>query len=86
MPIHCPLSIERLSTEQFRSLDYAVMGQMFASQNDTGRLADEPVYQSDVAQRLKSVQMPCDEEMPVELTHKTIISSIRRRKSARMAS
>ena len=37
MPIHCPLNIERLSTEQFGSLDYAVMGQMFASQNDNQR-------------------------------------------------
>jgi len=76
MPIHCPLHIERLSTEQFRSLDYAVMGQMFASQNEIGRLADERVYRSDVAQRLASVQMQSDEETPIELTHKTFAKTL----------
>jgi hypothetical protein len=41
MPIHFPLSIESLSTEEFGPFDYSVMGHMFASQNEIGRLADE---------------------------------------------
>lgn len=76
MPIHCPLNIERLSTEQFRSLDYAVMGHMYASQNEIGRLADEQVYRSDVAQRLDAVGIQSNEETPIELTHKTFAKTL----------
>lgn len=76
MPVHCRLNIERLTTEQFRSLDYAVMGHIFASQNEIGRLADEQVYRADVAQRLGSVGMHCDEETPIEMTHKTFAKTL----------
>ena len=76
MPTHCPLHIERLSTEQFRSLDYAVMGHMFASQNEIGRLADEKVYRSDVAQRLDAIGIQSSEETPLELTHKTFAKTL----------
>lgn len=76
MPIHCPLNIERLSTEQFRSLDYAVMGHMFVSQNEIGRLADEQVYRSDVAQRLNAVGMQSNEETPIEVTYETFTTTL----------
>lgn len=76
MPIQCPLNIERLSTEQFRSLDYAVMGQMYESQNTIGRLADEQVYRADVAQRLESVHLSSQEETPIEITHKTFAKTL----------
>ncbi len=76
MPIYCPLNIEGPSTEEFRSLDYSVMRQMFASQNETGRLADEQVYRADVAQRLVATGMPCDEETPIKLAHKTFTKTL----------
>ena len=76
MPIHCPLNFECLSTEEFRALDYDVMGRMFASQNAIGRLADEQVYRSDVAMRLNSLPMHCEEETPIELTHKTFTMTL----------
>ena len=76
MPIHCPIKIESLSTEEFGALDYAVMGQMFAAQNTIGRLADERVYQADVAQRLHSVGIRNDIETPVELVHKTFSKAL----------
>lgn len=76
MPIDCPLKIERLSTEEFRSLDYSVMSQMFASQNEIGRLADEQVYRADVAQRLDSAGTPFNEETPIKLTHKTFAKKL----------
>lgn len=71
MPISCPLKIEGLSTGEFGALDYTVMGHMFATQNTIGRLADERVYQADVAQRLHSVGIPNVAETPIELVHKT---------------
>jgi GxxExxY protein len=44
---------------------------MFASQNQIGRLADERIYQADVAERLESVSIPSHLEVPVELVHRT---------------
>ena len=76
MPIHCPLKIERLSTEEFGSLDYSVMGHMFASQNEIGRLADERIYQADISQRLDSSGTASEIETPIELVHKTFIKEL----------
>lgn len=71
MPIHCPLNIASLSTEEFGALDYTVMGHMFASQNTIGRLADEQVYQADVSQRITEAGLSSEIETPIELVHKT---------------
>ena len=76
MPIYCRLKIEPLSTEDFRSLDYAVAGHMFASQNEMGRLAEEQVYRADAAQRLRSAGLLSNEETPIELTHKTFVKTL----------
>ena len=54
MPVHCPFPIEPLTTEEFRELDYQVMRHAFDSQNALGRLADERIYQTDLAERLQS--------------------------------
>ena len=70
MPIHCPIDAQCLDTEEFRSLDYGVMGQMFASHNEIGRLADEQVYRADIAMRLASQGLECVQEVPVNLSHK----------------
>jgi GxxExxY protein len=76
MPVHCPLNIEPLSTERFRSLDYAVMGHIHASQNILGRLADEQVYRSHVAQRLNADGMYSREEVPITLTHQAFAKTL----------
>ena len=76
MPIHCPLKIEQVSTEEFRAIDYAAMNHMFASQNELGTLADEKVYQSDVCKRLKTVDTRSDEEVPIRLSHGTFTKTL----------
>ena len=76
MPISCPISFDRLSTDQFRAFDYTVMGQMFASQNEIGRLADESVYRSDVARRLGSAGMRSDEEISIEVSYMTFTKTL----------
>ena len=45
------------------------MGQMYASLNELGRLADEQVYRADVAHRLAAIGMACEQEVPVTLSH-----------------
>lgn len=76
MPIHCPIRIESLSTEEFGLFDYSVMGHIFASQNEIGRLADERIYQSDVAQRLAAAGMATEIELPITLVHKTFVKEL----------
>ncbi|MCP5539942.1 MAG: GxxExxY protein [Akkermansiaceae bacterium] len=55
MPIRCPISIRPISDGEFQQIDRLVMGCAFASQNELGRLADERVYENDVANRLRAV-------------------------------
>ncbi len=76
MPVHCPLKIERLSTEAFGSFDYRVMEHIFASQNGIGRLADERIYKSDVAQRLAAAGINSEIETPIKLIHKTFVKKL----------
>ena len=76
MPVQCALEIESLSSDEFSEIDYLVMGQMFASQNELGRLADEQVYRADVAQRLSAIGLPCEEEVPLTLTHESFSKTL----------
>jgi GxxExxY protein len=52
MPIHCPITIRRLSEDEFEKRDYRVMGHAYACQNDLGRLCDECAYEADLKARL----------------------------------
>ncbi|MCA9165494.1 MAG: GxxExxY protein [Planctomycetales bacterium] len=76
MPIHCPTKIESLTTEGFGLFDYSLMGHIFASQNGIGRLADERIYQADVAQRLAAAGMATEIETPITLVHKTFAKEL----------
>jgi GxxExxY protein len=71
MSIHCPVKIASLSAEEFEQLDYRVMGHVYASQNELGRLCDECVYEADLKARLladgfRSVRT----QVPVTVTHR----------------
>ncbi len=70
MPIYCPVPIAALSADEFEKLDYRVMGDAYASQNELGRLCDECAYEADLKARLladgfKSVQT----QIPVTVSH-----------------
>jgi len=52
------------------------MGHAFESQNEIGRLADEQIYRSDLAHRLHSSGLQCNQETPIELTHKTFSKTL----------
>lgn len=70
MPIHCPLTIKNLSSQEFETLDYRVMGHAYASHNDLGRLCDECAYQADMKARLLADGFQSVfSEIPVTVTH-----------------
>jgi GxxExxY protein len=65
MPITSPVDFPRLSSDEFRELDYGVMRHAFASHRTLGRLADESVYQADFAARLAAAGHTVHREVPV---------------------
>ena len=69
MPVSCSGSIARLATEELRELDYQVMRHAFDSQNELGRLADERIYQADIATRLQSAGISVEREVEIRLVH-----------------
>lgn len=70
MPVSCRVSIAKLSTDEFRELDFRVMRHAFDSQNELGRLADERIYQADLAARLQAAGMVVNREVEVQLSHR----------------
>ena len=76
MPVSCSISIGKLSTDEFRELDYRVMRHAFDSQNELGRLADERIYQADLAARLRSAGMMVSREVEVQLLHREFCKSL----------
>ena len=68
MPIECSVEIAKLTTDEFKELDYVVMRHAFHSQNCLGRLADERIYQSELAHRLSSTTR-CDSYFPINAKH-----------------
>src|SRR5580698_6452788 len=78
MPIHCPITIAALNADEFEKLDYRLMGHVYASQNELGRLCDECVYEADLKARLladgfRSVQT----QVPVTVTHRDFSKTYR---------
>lgn len=57
MPIEGP-KLPRLSTKEFRELDYSVMGLAFETHRQLGRFCDEGIYQNDLANNLVSAESP----------------------------
>lgn len=65
-PFYCPIPLRRLTRPEFDEMSRLVMAQVFASQNELGRLCDEAVYQNDIALRLEAAGLgPVAKEVPV---------------------
>jgi GxxExxY protein len=75
MPITSPISFLPLSTEEFAQLDYVVMEHAFASHQYLGNLAEEQVYQLDLADRLRNAGYKVDREVPVTVRFETFVKS-----------
>jgi GxxExxY protein len=74
MSIELPISLPRLSTEEFKHLDYQVMAHAFAAHRDLGRLCDETVYQADLAERLTSAGLgPVQREFPITVVFRGFV-------------
>ena len=78
MPIHCPVTIARLSADEFEKIDYRVMGHAYASQNELGRLCDECAYEADLKERLLADGFQSiHTQIPVTVTHRDFSKTYR---------
>lgn len=76
MPVQIAINLEKLTTEDFKALDYQVMGHLFDSHNRIGRLADERIYQADAYERLCAANLQAHRELPLVLTHKSFVKTL----------
>jgi len=70
MPITCAVELRHFDYDEFRKLDYLVMQHAFACHNDLGNLANEQVYQSDLAARLCGAGVEVLREVPIRIDHR----------------
>lgn len=75
MPVTCPIALSRMDTEEFAELDYHVMARAFESHRQLGRLADESVYQADLAARLESDGLNPRCEVPVQVSYRNFVKT-----------
>jgi GxxExxY protein len=75
MPISCPITFPRLTTEEFAALDYKIMKSAFACHSEIGRLADESVYQADFSARLMAAGYEVHREVPITVTFHTFVKT-----------
>ncbi|MEM9827696.1 MAG: GxxExxY protein [Planctomycetota bacterium] len=68
MPVHAPLSIPRLSAEQFAEIDYSVMGVAFALHNELGCKWNEFAYQAELFKRLIAGGLNATREFQINIS------------------
>lgn len=73
MPITCPIQIEALNTEEFKAIDYQIMAHIFASHKKMGWLADENIYQADIATRLEAERFRVAREVQITVSFGTFV-------------
>lgn len=68
-PFLCPIRFRRLARPEFDEMSRLIMAQVFAAQNELGRLCDETVYQKDIALRLEAAGLgPVATEVPTTVS------------------
>ncbi len=66
MPITCQINVQRLTQSTFGSLSYSIVPHVYASHKELGNLADESVYRTDIAARLKSAGFEFGQEVWID--------------------
>ncbi|MDX1948211.1 MAG: GxxExxY protein [Pirellulaceae bacterium] len=67
MPIVPVRPVRRLSQDEFRKLDYRVMGVAFEVHNDLGRHLAEELYKNELAHRLRREGVAAEQQFPIRI-------------------
>jgi GxxExxY protein len=76
MPILLPCVVKRLSQQEFRQLDYQVMGIAFEMQNDLGRHLDESIYEAELFHRLRAKGLSVWRQFPITMQHGDFVATL----------
>lgn len=76
MPVRCSIPIRSACQHEFKDLDFQVMRHAFDSHNGLGSLANEDVYQKDLANRLENQGFRVKREVELLLTHGSFSKSL----------
>lgn len=76
MPLQPRVLIHARTEEEFRALDYRVMGKAFEIHNDLGPHLDEVVYKNELAFRLAQDGISGIREFPVDLIFSTFLKTV----------
>jgi len=71
MPIICTHKLSPITQDQFRQLDYSIMGEAFSIHNTLGRLLDESIYQEALRHRCEQLDLGCIRELEILVSHKS---------------
>lgn len=75
MPIIPQHTVHRISEGEFKEIDYTVMGAIYDTHNELGRLFDESIYSSALYERLTAKNITCSREFEIQAIHKGFIKS-----------
>jgi len=74
VPIECSLGLEKVDQERFHAVDKVVMRHAFDIHNTLGRLLDERVYQSELAERCRADGMDVHREVHLSAVRRNLRS------------
>jgi GxxExxY protein len=78
MPIHCPITFQLQSNEEYDALDRKVLGHAYACHNELGKLYDESIYESDIALRLRTGGFQeVHTQVPITVSHRDFVKLYR---------
>ena len=69
MPIIPQHHVHRISESEFKTIDYTVMGAIYDTHNELGRLFDESIYSAALYERLTAKNIPCFRELEIQVAH-----------------
>jgi GxxExxY protein len=76
MPIKTMFKPRPISDEEFREIDFQIMGFAFEIQNEMGRFWSEPIYQNELAHRCPKAGFKVDMEAPIEISFKDFTKTL----------
>lgn len=76
MPIYPGTQVRRITDDEFRRIDFGVMGAAFDVQNKYGRLCNENLYQKKIFESLNGV-LSVETEVPIVIEHRDYSKQLR---------
>ena len=67
------MNFTQISQDEYKEIDFVVMGHAYAIQNEMGRLFDEAIYRNELKDRLQDDFENVATEVPIEIAFGPIV-------------